>query len=241
MIGTGTLANVAAILVGGAIGLLLKGGLKERFQRTIMQALGLATIFVGISGALQGLLVMEDGKLKTTGTMIMIISLVVGGFFGEAINVEEKLEGMGKHLKGLVNVKGDNRFVEGFVTTSLVVCVGAMAVVGSLEDGLTGDASMLYIKALLDGVIVLIFASTLGSGALFAALPLGIYQGGITLLAKLIAPFFSVGLIGSLSMIGSILIFGVGVNLAFDKKLKVGNMLPALLVPIIYEVILKFM
>ena len=134
-------------------------------------------------------------------------------------------------------MKGDSKFVEGFVTNALVICIGAMAVVGSLQDGLNHDASMLYAKAVLDCLISMVFAATLGVGVIFAGAVLFVYQGSITLLASLIAPYLNDGLINNISYIGSVLIFGVGINLIFGKKIKVGNMLPALLVPVIYEII----
>lgn len=237
MIGTGTFVNVAAILIGSTIGILLKNGLKERFRNTIMQALGLATMFIGLSGALRGLLSVDNEILQSDNTMIMILSLAVGALIGEGINIEEKLEKLGILCKKTLRVKGEKgeNFVEGFVTSSLLVCVGAMAIVGSLQDGLTGDASMLYAKSLIDGVAVIIFASTLGIGVYFSAIPLAIYQGAITLSAKAIEPFLTDRLILNMSFVGSILIFGIGVNMLFGKKIKVGNLLPAVLVPVIYE------
>lgn len=239
MIGTGTFVNVAAILIGSTIGILLKKGLKERFRNTIMQALGLATMFIGLSGALRGLLSVDNEILQSDNTMIMILSLAVGALIGEGINIEEKLEKLGILCKKTLRVKGEKgeNFVEGFVTSSLLVCVGAMAIVGSLQDGLTGDASMLYAKSLIDGVAVIIFASTLGIGVYFSAIPLAIYQGAITLSAKAIEPFLTDRLILNMSFVGSILIFGIGVNMLFGNKIKVGNLLPAVLIPVIYEFI----
>lgn len=230
MSGLGTMANVAAVVVGSLIGMVVKGGLKQRFQDTLMQVLGLATMFIGASGALKGIFVVEGSSLSTTNTMMLIISLVVGAILGELLRIEDRLDNMGVWLKEKTKQKGDNRFVEGFVTSSLVICVGAMAIVGSLEDGLHQDASMLYAKSMLDFMIVMIFASTLGIGVLFSAIPLGIYQGTITLSATAIAPCLSDARIANLSFVGSVLIFGVGVNIAFGKKFKVGNMLPAVLI-----------
>lgn len=241
MTGLGTIVNMITIIGGGIIGMLLKGGLPERFEKIIMQSLGLSTIFIGISGALQGMFAINNGKLETGGTMIMIISLVMGAFIGELLNIEKKLEKAGGSLQNMIGIRGENKFVEGFVTTSLVVCVGAMAIIGSLNDGLRGDPSMLYAKSILDGVIAVIFASTLGVGVLFAALPLGLYQGAITISAGYVEPLLSSELITNLSFIGSVLIFGIGVNLLFEKKIKVGNMLPALLIPIVYEWIMNWL
>lgn len=235
MRGLGTIVNVAAVIVGGVVGLFVKNGIKPRFQEIIMQALGLATMFLGISGAMPGLLsIAPDGVISTKGTAMLIGSVVGGAFIGELVNLDGVLERFGEWLKKKAvreDADGkDAKFVHGFVTASLVICVGAMAIVGSIEDGLTGNASMLYAKAVLDGVIVMIFASAYGRGAIFSAIPVGILQGTVTLAAGLVAPLFSDAVISSLSFIGSVLIFCVGVNLFFDKKIRVANMLPALVI-----------
>jgi len=237
MRGLGTIVNILAIIVGGSFGILIKGGLKQKIQDTLMQACGLATIFIGIEGTLSGMFTVTNGSIETSGTLLLICSLVIGGLVGEAIDLEEKMDHLGEKLKVLVKVQNDTKFVDGFVTSALIVCVGAMAVVGSIQDGLTGDASMLYVKALLDGIVILIFASVFGIGAIFSALPLGIYQGLITLGAVLIAPYLTSTLISELSYVGSALIFAVGVNISFGKKFKVGNLLPAIIVPVFYEII----
>ena len=238
MRGLGTLVNVLAILLGGGIGLLFKGGLKERFREVMMQACGLATMFIGMAGAFEMIFTVEGTGLRLGSTMLIVVSLVVGGLIGEGINIEKRLDSVGERLKKAVRAGGDNRFVEGFVTASLVVCVGAMAICGPLEEGLTGNSQTLFIKAILDLVIVAVFASVYGVGTLFSALSVGVYQGLITLFAGWIAPFLSDALVTSLSGVGSVLIFAVGVNLLFPKKVRVGNLLPALLVPVAYEAIL---
>ncbi len=238
MKGLGTIINVIAVLAGGGIGLVVRGGMKQRYQDIMMQALGMATIFVGIVGALQGMLTVEDGSLGSQGTLLLVLSLTLGGLAGEFLNIEEKLEQFGEWLKRKVHAEQNARFVEAFVTTSLVVCVGAMAIVGALEDGLSGDANMLIIKSALDFAIVIVFASTLGVGSLFSTIPIAIWEGGITLAATLIAPFLSDALITDLSAVGSVLIFDVGANLLFDRKIRVGNLLPALIGPVLYHIVL---
>lgn len=235
MIGLGTIANTAAVIIGGLIGLIFKKGLKESIQDSIMRVLGVSVIFLGVAGAMTGLLkVSEDGMgLETTGTMLMILSLVIGVILGELLKIEDHMETLGEKLKALFRVKKDTRFVEGFVTNALIICVGAMAVVGSLQDGLTRDASMLYAKAILDGMITIVFAASFGVGAIAAAIPLFVYQGGITLLAGFVAPYLTDQVIHNLSYVGSILITCTGINMLFDKRVKVGNMLPALVVVLI--------
>ena len=240
MHGLGTIINVAAILICGTIGLFIKKGLNQKIIDSVMKGIGVAVMFIGISGALTGLLkVNADGSLETQGAMMLIISLILGTFLGELLKIEDRLESAGNFLKNKVKSKDGGNFTEAFVSTTLIFCVGAMAIVGSLNDGLTGDYSMLAAKSVLDGIIALITASTLGIGALFSIIPVIIYQGGITLLAEFISPILSQELIGNLSYVGSALIFGIGVNQVFGKKIKTGNMLPALLIPIFYELFSK--
>ena len=229
MIGLGTIINTAAVLVGGLLGMLLKNGVAKKFEKILMQALGLATIFVGAGGVLKYMLVVEEGGLDTQGTMLLIFSLVIGCLIGQWLDIEAKMETLGIKLKQAVRIKNDNHFVEGFVTTSLIICVGAMAIVGAMQDGLSGDSSMLIAKSLLDFALVAILASTYGVGAVFSAIPIFVYQGAITLIAALFGAIISDGLIEQLSFVGSALIFCVGINIVRDKTFQVANMLPALI------------
>jgi len=238
LIGLGTIVNVIAIVLGSLVGMLFKRGMKERFQSIMMQACGLSTMFIGLAGAFEMIFSVSDGKLKSGSTMLIVISLIIGGLIGELINIELILEKVGEKLKSAVRAKGDNKFVEGFVNASLVVCIGAMAICGPLEEGLTGNSQTLLIKSILDFVIIIVFASVYGIGAGFSAIPLGLYQGLITVFAAFISPFLSTSLITNLSGIGSVLIFAVGVNLLFPKKIRVGNLLPTLIVPVIYEALM---
>ncbi len=236
MFGLGTIINTVAVILGGVLGMLFNKGIKERLQQTLMTACGIAVVFIGITGVLQGMLTVNDGKVETQGTMLLIFSLVLGGLAGEAINIEKRMDTLGEKLKKLLKAENDNKFVDGFVNTSLIICVGAMAIVGSIQDGLTGDYTMLTAKAILDFVIVVVLASTYGVGAMCSALPILIYQGAITVVAHFAGNFISDELIGYLSYIGSALIFCVGINSIFGKKIRVGNLLPALLVPAFYVV-----
>lgn len=235
MFGLGTIINTVAVIIAGALGLFLKNGIKPRFQQILMQANGLAVIFIGISGVMQHMLVVENNAISTKGTMLLIFSLVIGALLGEWINIESKMDHLGEKIKAAVKMQNDNRFVDGFVTTSLIICVGAMAIVGSMQDGLTGDSSMLIAKSLLDFVIVIILTATYGIGSAFSALPIFLYQGSITLLAAFLGSIISGNLIADLSFVGSALIFCVGVNLIREKTFRVANMLPALLVPVVLE------
>lgn len=241
MIGLGTIVNIVAILAGASVGLLFKGVLKQRFQDTIMSALGLAVMFIGLSGGLQGLFKLVDGTIETQNMMLMIISLAFGALIGELLKIEDRLDHVGSWLRDKLKAEGESgsSFVEGFVNSTLLFCIGAMAIVGSLNDGLSGDSTMLFAKSFIDGTCAIFFASTLGLGVFFSILPLGVYQGMITISAKFIEPYLSDNLIANISCIGSILIFGIGINMIFGKKIKCGNLLPAVLIPVLYEIIIN--
>lgn len=234
MIGLGTIVNVAAIVAGGCLGTLFGGGLKEHYQIALTRSLGLATMFIGIAGALSGMLEVVDGQFVEKDTLGMILALALGTLIGEFLDFDGLLERLGHWLKERAARSDDARFVEGFVTASLVVCVGAMAIVGSIQDGLSGNPATLYTKSILDFTIVMVFASTYGRGAIFSALPVGVLQGSVTLLAGLVAPVFTPAIIANLSFLGSILIFCVGINLSFGSRFRVANMLPALVLGGIY-------
>lgn len=237
MTGLGTIINTAAVAAGGLIGMGLKHGLKPSMQDILMKACGLASLFIGAAGTLSKMLTIRDGVLETQGTMLLIFSLVIGSMAGEWLDIEKRMDVVGEKIKKAVGAHNDNLFVEGFVNVSLIICVGAMAIVGSIQDGISGDYSLLAAKAVLDLVIVVVFASTYGLGVVFSAVPIFVYQGAITLAAAFLGNFVSDVIISDLSFIGSALIFCVGVNIAFGKKFKVGNMLPSMIVPIIYDVI----
>lgn len=232
MFAIGTIINTLAVIAGGVIGMALKNGLKQRFQETIMQGLGLAVLFVGIAGAMTGMLEIIDGQMNSTGSYVLVISMVAGAVIGEIINIELRVQQFALYLKEKVK-SNDSKFIEGFVSTSLVICVGAMAIVGSLQDGLTGDPSVLISKAMMDFIIVMVFASALGIGAVFSAIPIFVYQGFITLCASFLAPYFTDTVIAYLSFVGSVLIFAVGTNLCFQTKIKVGNLLPSIFIAMI--------
>ena len=232
MFGLGTIVNVLAVLGGGAIGLFLRGGMNPRYQEAIVRIMGLSTIFIGAAGTLEHMLFVENGAL--TGlpikeTLIMILSMALGTFVGEVLDFDGKLEKFGAWLKEKATRGDDSKFIEGFVTASLTVCIGAMAIVGSIQDGLSGDPSTLFTKSILDFIILIIYASTYGKGALFSAIPVAILQGGVTICAGLLAPVFSPIVIANLSFLGNMMIFCVGCNLAFQAKFRVANMLPALI------------
>lgn len=238
MIGFGTIANTIAVIIGGGIGLFLKKGIKKSLQDSLLQAMGIAVLFIGIGGTLSQMLVFKDGHLETTGTMLMIFSLLIGTLIGEIINIEAKLEKLGEFARKILHADEQSKFVDAFVTVTLVICIGAMAIIGALQDGLSGDYSLLLTKAFLDGVICMVFASTMGAGVLLAALPLFIYQGLITLCASFISPYLTTAMINDICYIGNILITIIGINLTFNNiiHIRVGNMLLALIVPVVYHI-----
>ncbi|MCL2154937.1 MAG: DUF554 domain-containing protein [Leptospirales bacterium] len=239
MIGLGTIVNTAAIIIGAICGSLLRNGLSDRFRETVMQSLGLSILIIGISGSLQGIFQIVDGdKLNREFVMLMIFSLVIGAIIGELLNIEDKLERMGLWIQNKY-LKNSGNFAEGFITASLVFCVGAMAIVGSLEDGLTGDTSTLFAKSILDGLISVIFAASFGIGVAFSSIPVLIYQGSITLMAGIIKPWLTDTVIIQTSLVGSVLIIAIGLNILEYKRIKVGNMLPAIFIPFIYYLIMK--
>lgn len=237
MIGLGTIVNAVVIILGGLIGVLLKNGISERYKVILMQAIGLSVAIIGISGTLQGMYkVLDTGKLDRLYIMTMIFSLVIGSVIGEALNIEKKLENLGEKLQRRFASSGGT-FAEGFVTASLVYCIGAMAIMGALEDGLMNNHSTLFAKAILDGVSAIVFSATMGIGVLFSSVPVFLYQGTITLLAGALKPVLTPEVISQISVVGSVLILGIGINILEIKKIKIGNMLPAIFIPVIYYAI----
>ena len=200
-----------------------------------MKASGLAVLFIGLAGPLEKMLVVEGGGLSTQGTMMMTLSLAVGALFGEWWNIEDKMESFGEWLKKKNGNARDHMFVDGFLTTSLTVCVGAMAIIGSIQDGVEADPSILIAKGVLDFVIVLVMTVSMGKGCMFSAIPVGIFQGCITLLSGFLAPYITAAAMDNLSLVGSALIFCVGVNLIWGKRIRVANILPALILAVAWS------
>ena len=236
--GIGTLVNFIAMLIGSLIGLTFGKALSERFRQMIISCCALAVIFIGISGAVSGFLTYDGQGFGTQSTLLLVFSLVIGGIIGESLKIEERLDNLGEKLKSILKRGSDVHFVDGFVTASLITCVGAMTVVGPIEDALQGDPTTLFVKSLLDFLIVMILASSLGAGVIFSSLSVGVVQGLFTLCAVFIEPYLTDIMIRDLCAVGSTLITCVGVNLVFGKKFKVGNMTPALIVPVIYHLLL---
>lgn len=228
MVGLGTVINAAAIVVGGVFGHLFGKILNERIQDSLQKASGICVLFIGIAGAMEGMLKLSGSSLSAGRSMFIVASIALGALVGEILNIEHGFERFGEWLKVKTGNAKDKSFVEGFVTASLTVCIGAMAVVGSIKDGISGDYSILVTKAILDLIIITVMTCSLGKGCAFSAIPVAVFQGLITALARLIKPLMTDGALANLSLIGSILIFCVGVNLVWDKRIKVANLLPSL-------------
>ncbi len=221
MLPVGSLVNALAIIAGGTVGLLLHGRFPERFREVVFQGLGLCVTVLGLQMA-----------LKAQNILVVIFSLLIGGLIGEALRLEDRLEGVGDRVKALMKSKNP-RFTEGLVTASLIFCIGAMAIVGSFDEGLRGDPSVLITKSVLDGFASLALASSFGAGVIFSFVPVFVYQGSLTLFAGAFQSLFSPGLIAQLTAVGGVLILGIGITLLDIKRIKLSNLLPALVVAVV--------
>ena len=232
MIGLGTLINSACILAGGLIGHFAGRLFRSDQQDALNTACGVSVLFLGIAGGMEGMLTIDHGALSSGKSMLIVLSLCIGTIRGELLGIEGQFERFGEWLKTRTGNSGDPRFVSAFVTASLTVCVGAMAIVGAIQDGILGDPSTLAIKGVLDLIIIAVMTSSLGKGAVFSVIPVFLFQGAVTLLARLIAPVMTELAISYLSLVGSFLIFCVGLNLVWGPKVRVANMLPALVLAV---------
>ena len=237
MIGMGTLINAACVLLGGALGFLFGKALKQRYQDIMVAGCGLSTIFIGASGALKYMLVIADGALATSGEMMLVISMCLGALIGEVLDIEHHIERFGEWLRLRSHSERDPRFIEGFTSASFTLCIGAMAIIGPMNDALYHDYTLLVTKGILDAIIVMALTSSLGKGAVFSVIPLVLWQGLMTLLATLIGPLMTEAELANLSLVGSVLIFCVGINLVFGKKVKVANFLPALVIAVVWAML----
>lgn len=218
----GTIVNVLAITAGSIAGILFRNSIPERYNKIILHAMSLSVMLIGLSSA-----------LKTEQILVVIFSMTIGSILGEMIDIESKLQQLGKWFETRLGDKGSG-FTRGFVTASLIYCVGAMAIVGALESGLSGNHQVLYAKSVIDGVTAIIFASTFGVGVLFSSLSVLLYQGTITMGASLLKPFLIPAVVQQMSAVGGLLIFAIGINMLEMTKIKIGNMLPAIFLPLIY-------
>lgn len=229
MIGIGTIINSAAIVCGGIIGLFGGRFMQPRYQETIQRTCGICVLFIGIAGAMEKMLQISGSSLSSGYSIFITVCLVLGALVGEILNIERWFERFGEWLKRKTHSSGDGSFVDGFVTASLTVSIGAMAIVGALEDGIAGDWSILAAKAVLDFIIVLVMTCSMGKGCIFSAIPVFVFEGLMTLFAVFVRPFMTDLALSYISLVGSILIFCVGLNLVWDKRIRVANLLPSIL------------
>ena len=235
MTGLGTIVNCAAVVIGAVIGLIFKRVLKERFCELITQSMGLAVVFIGAAGGVGRIIELNKAENGSVQIVLMVLAFALGSFLGELINIQKLTEHFGSWLKIKTNSENDGGFISGFVSASLTICVGAMAVIGPIQDALSHDYSTLFTKAVLDLVIIMVMASAMGKGTAFSVIPLALVQGSITLIAKLVEPFLTDAAVSSISFVGSMMIFCVGVNLMFDKKIRVANMLPTIIFAVAFS------
>ena len=233
MIGIGTLINSAGIIAGGLLGHFSSRFFHREQQDSLKTVCGISVMFIAVAGAMKGMLKIDGAGLTSVRSMLVVLCLAIGTIIGEVIGIEKGFERFGEWLKVKSGNSGDPTFVNAFVTASLTVSVGAMAVVGAIQDGMTGDYSTLSVKAVLDLIIIAVMTSSMGKGCAFAAIPVFLVEGVITVLARLVAPVMTELAIEYISLIGAILIFSVGVNLVWGKKVRVANMLPSLILAII--------
>lgn len=217
----GTIVNVITVVAGSAIGLALNRKLPARFIKIFFQVVGLFTLFLGVSMA-----------LKTTHVMHMVFALITGAVIGELLRLDRMMERLGDFMKSKLKI-GNEKFTEGLLTAFLLYCMGSLTILGAIEEGMGGSSELLLIKSLMDGISSIALASGLGIGVLFSAVPLLIYQGGITLLASEFGEFFPELMVIELSAVGGILLIGLGINILEIKKINVMNMLPALVMIVV--------
>jgi uncharacterized membrane protein YqgA involved in biofilm formation len=232
----GTLINAALILLGGIIGLVFKKAVSKEMEFSIHKATGVAVLIIGICGVLSAMLKAEDGVISSSGELILVVSLALGTFIGELLKLEQRLNQGCKWIEGKCKM---SNFSTGFITATMIYCIGAMAIVGSINDGLLGDSSTLITKGIIDGITSVVLAASLGYGVLFSAIPILIYQGSMTLLAAQLENVLVGELLSNICMVGYALVMCIGINFLTndDKKIKTVNMLPALLVPVVYEIV----
>ena len=222
--GGGTVINVVAIFIGGVTGLFGGKFLTEKIQQTLQMSCAVAVIFIGLSGT-----------LENYNTNLLIAALIIGGLIGEILDIDGAFEKFGVWLRSKSGNDGDSKFVNGFVTASLTVCIGAMAVIGAINDRLLNDQTILIAKSILDAVIILVMTASLGKGCIFSGVSVGIFQGAITIFAGFLEPIMTEIALKNLSCVGNALIFCVGINLMFGNKIRVANLLPALIIAVLWN------
>ena len=239
MTGIGSLVNAGAIIAGGLVGLAVGSFISKRVQATLVSGMAVGTLFIGAGSTFSKMLVSgEGGSLESRGALMLVISLAVGAVAGELLDIDGKMERFGEWLKRVSHNERDGSFLDAFVTASLTFCIGAMAILGALEDGLKGDPSLLYLKSVMDGIFTIALTASLGKGVLFSAIPILLFQGSISLASSLLRPIMTPEVLDAISLVGGVLIFCVGWNILWhEKKIRVANLLPALIVAVIWALV----
>ncbi len=239
MIGMGSIVNAAAIVAGGLVGLVAGKAISERIRTTLVSGMAVGTLFVGASSTFSKMLSAgADGGMECRGALMLVISLAVGAVAGELVDIDGKLESFGVWLRRVSHNESDGSFLNGFVTASLTYCIGAMAILGALEDGLRGDPSLLYLKSAMDGIFTVALTASFGKGVVFSAIPILLYQGGITIAAYPLRQVMTTDALDAISLTGGVLIFCVGWNILWrEKKIRVANLLPSLAVAVAWALV----
>lgn len=230
----GTLINAAAVVVATCLGLLFKKGVPQKISDAILKVMGVSIFMVGLTGALQSMAVVSQTGISFNGTLLLIFSLTGGLIVGELINIDSAFNKFGSAVEKRLKIDG---FASGFITASMIFCVGAMTILGALEEGLSGNFDILKIKTVLDFVMALVLTTTLGAGVGFSAVTILVYQGALTLCASFVAPLMSSAMIADISMVGYVILMIMGLNQLVGEKIKTANLLPALLIPVLYNLI----
>ncbi|MCQ2538067.1 MAG: DUF554 domain-containing protein [Lachnospiraceae bacterium] len=241
MHGIGTIINVGCIIGGGIVGLIAGNRFKKEIRDSLMTITGIGVIMLGAGGTMAKMLSVADGHLEAVDSVMMIVCLALGVIVGELLKLEDKITKFGEWLKVKSHSTSDNSFVGGFVSASCTVCIGAMAVIGSIQDGIEGDYSILLAKGILDAIIICIMAAGQGKGCVFSAIPVGILQGTVTLVAMFAGDFIPEAALSNLSYVGNVLILCVGLNLIREKKIKVANALPAIVFALIWGCVTTYL
>jgi len=234
----GTIVNALAIVVGGLLGLAFKKGLPKSVEENIPNFVGTGVVIIGLNGILTSMLSVnpETGRISSSGELVLVLSLAIGGIAGELLRIDDRINAGGLAIERKFGAEG---FAKGFVSGSMLFCIGAMAIVGALADGLSGDSSTLFVKAILDGITSIVFAATLGYGVLFSAIPILIYQGSISLCAGLLSGVLVGVLLDQICMVGYCIVLLIGTNMLGATKVKTSNLLPAMLGPVLYNLIVS--
>lgn len=233
----GTIVNTAAIALGGILGIIFQKRLNRQIEESLYKILGVAVFILGLNGVISSMFTVQNGKISSNGELLLVVSLVVGTVIGELLKIEARLDSLSKKVENQLRL---SNFSSGFVAGSILYCVGAMAIVGAINDGLRGDSSTLLVKSIIDGVCAIIMASTLGIGVIFSCIPVLLYQGSLSLLSGWIGPVLTDTLLNQICMVGYAIVMCIGINFWGTTKIKTANLLPSILVPVLYYGITSF-